>query len=728
MNTFQRSSLAATVAMLLCPSLSAFAQEAPADTESADDALEVITVNARKRTETLQDVPLSITAMGMKDIEALGADRMRDLEHAVPNMMFDGANQSSKTAIGIRGIYSNARNVGFESGVGVYVDGVFMGRPMAFNQEMPDVVQMEVLRGPQGTLFGKNTMAGAINITTSEPTDVPTAKVSIKLGNYDLVETSAIVSGGLTDNLSGKVVGFYADRDGYEHNVYNDTYINDEHYWGSRAQLHYTPTEDLTIDLRADYMNEDHSPNFGEVLDTSGSLGQYVEGLRTHSFDTVNNEKRELWGASLTADYRISDALSLKSITSYRTADRSFINEEDYGTTPYSMVGLSTETFDVKSQEFQVSGVGDNYDWVAGVHLYHQVSEAARPLAGGYIDLLMGAADSVVGNEVRVETSSYAVFFHTNYNLTDALTLIAGARYTYEEKASDYEQTGQQLGLLEVPLRHDELDDSDISPTVGLQYKFSKDLNFYTTVSKGFKSGGYNADFLTSVALDQDSGELLFEFEPESLVNYEAGAKGTFLDGRLRASLTAFLMDYEDMQVFQTILTDEGTLGLFVTNAGSATSQGLEAEFSFQLSHELRMNFGGGYTDATYDDFATLTCDGGNCAGNQLIQSPKYTISTGLNWEHEFGNGGVLVASAHYSYRAKRYRDAANEDELPGYGLVGGRIGYLSANGNWDIFLEGDNLTNKDYLMYYNVSSTAGALGAYGAPRMWGAKFTYHFE
>ena len=425
--------------------------------------LEEITVTARKRAENLQDVPTAITAVTESQLDERGSVELIDLSKTVPNLTFNG-NGSTLSAFGIRGIVAATRNIGFESGIGVYVDQVYVGRPAGFNQPLDDIQQIEVLRGPQGTLFGRNTIGGAINITTKRPGDELEGKLKLTAGDFDRLNASGYLSGPLAkDRLYGKLSVYSITRDGFVDNIVDGSKLSDEDRVGYRASLFFTPSDNLEIVLSADGMEEETNRMFTQFTSfdvTSPLAGLYtfalagnpalqgIPNLTGQDFTPIEN--RDLNGQSLRAVWNLDSGASIVSITSLRETD--FLLRADDDTTP---IFLSHTTFDDRSELFTQelrweSVVDDRYDYLFG--FYYQDSDASAnrstlittppglPFTVNGAGFTFGPVGCIC-SESSVESESWAVFGNLNYRFSDRLSLALGLRFTDEDKSLDFQQT-----------------------------------------------------------------------------------------------------------------------------------------------------------------------------------------------------------------------------------------------------------------------------------------------
>lgn len=695
------------------------------------NTLEEVVVTAQKREQDLQDVPISISVLGGDVMQQASVAKVTDLAKLVPNFSYDAAFGSNQDArVTLRGITGFARNAGFESGVSVYIDGVYAGRPVSQNLNLINVERVEVLRGPQGTLFGKNTIAGAINIVTKKPGEELEGKVGANFGNFERRNFSGYVSGPIAgDKLFAGASFFSNERDGYVRNLFNGDMLGTEGAKGGDVQLRYAGSN-LDANLRADYLDDDSTNVYTESLDGTSNIPGgvvYSPGIRTINLDSTPREQREVYGVSLAMDYEWQEH-TFTSITAYRKSDS--INRGDNDNAPLDFLDVRgwTEVTEFASQEFRfASPVQGAFDYILGIYLFDQSVKGAVRFAAGVAHPLPGLA-TVFSD---IDTTSGALFAHANYRLTDHLTLTGGVRYTVERKdLNDYHAVGPTAfgGLFDFTSFTDDRRDSDVSPMLSLSYAISTDVNVYAKAARGFKSGGWNTDFISRPDHTPPPKAVL-DFDPERATTYELGIKSELLGRRLQLNLAAFQTDYEDLQVQRRILDPATNLFTSVfDNAASSTIKGAEAEFATRVTEGLSLRGAVGYTDAVYDSFAGAAQIAGTLVsfdGNRLAEAPKWSGSLMVDYKQPLVNDMMLSASFDYSYKGDFYTDASNRADLliDSRGLWGGRIGISSDA--YEVFLWGENLADKDYL----VTKQPGTVlrGTWGMPRSYGVQMAYKF-
>ncbi len=686
-----------------------------ADTETG--ALEEIIVTARKRAESLQEVPISVSVLSSATIEKIGAYKVRDLEYVVPNLVFSGF-WDTQASIAIRGVGDFTRNMGYEMRVGIYVDGIFAGRSGSANQELLDIERVEVLRGPQGTLFGKNTIAGAISLTTIKPDENFGGYVNAEYGNYNLLTIKGNVNIPLIeDRLYSKFSIIRRTRDGYVENLFagqKDAASLD--YIIARAQFRAIIGDRTEANLTFDYKDDNHESYLGEP---NVGIG-FDEAPKPHQLNTwlTPQNSSDAFAVSLVVDHEFSNDFSLTSLTSYRETDAVARWEENH-----SSLQLFDVTFGDDDKQFSqelrlASPKGDRLSYVAGIYYWYQKAQTNRLAVSGS-DLIPGFTLKIPQSG-DVVTNSYAAFVHGEYRLTDDLSITGGVRYTKEKKNLNYTQLGVPIFIDFVDFQDNYSDDA-WTPNIGLSYKVDDDKLLYATISRGFKSGGWNADYVVTT----DIG-----FNSEYATSYEIGAKTEWLDNRLRLNVAGFITKYTDYQVFQFVPVEGGGLIFSLTNAGEVTTKGIEIELTAQPVDDLILTANFGYTDATFDTFKNGGGPGIDFDGNRLPLSPKTTLNLGAEYQFAVSDRFGSYIRADYSYRGGMYHNPDNikpEFYTSGYGLLSARVALTLPFEGVEIALWGRNLTDEIFDVNKWVTFLGTSASQYGPPRTYGIELRYSF-
>jgi len=753
-------------AAIFCVPTSALAQDqqppenqastaaSPATPEaSADD--EAIVVTARRTEENVQRVPGAITAFSEKSLDRIQATDTTGLQGAVPNLnIVQGRGSSNSTNIFIRGIGQPDALQTFDPAVGVYVDDVYLSRIRGNQLDLLDVERVEVLRGPQGTLYGKNTIGGAIKFVTRKPGQEFRATGSIAVGSYNQFELKGAASGPISDTLAAGFAVMRAKRDGFVEDRNDDREYNNKNTLAGRAAIAYTPSSSLRVDLSADYAHDDAKLNTGAPLNDivhlfTPTVIVPLERDPDHYNFTVettpglpNSTKMTHWGLSGTAAYDVNDQLTLKSITAYRK-----LRTTDYVDIDATAAEVGDVLVDVHqdqfSQEFQLLYTSDRLSGVAGLYyLDEDITSHQEAFADDLVnlaafrgilpDFLLGPSNfptflRTIDDDLK--TNSYAAYANVSYSVTDALRLSAGLRWTRDEK--DYFRTtstfSSSLLLNSVaPFVFDRKDHwSDVSPMASIDYQFSPSTMAYLRYSKGFKSGGFNGranEIGSSTAYD-----------PETANSYEAGLKTT-IARQLRLNVAVFHTGYKDFQARVSEL-DDSTLPptplLSVLNAGKLRIRGAELEAVWTPTPQLLLDSQIGYLDAEYKEFDDLrfTSFGGSRAFQEPAFAPKWTMRFGGQYIFDLGSSGGITLGGQARYRSRHALSVDNtftntDTEIEGlfqkgYWLADARIVWEDAAKHFEVGLYGNNLFDKLYKTDGQEFSSIGYIRTvyFGAPR-----------
>ena len=718
----------------LIPSLSQAAQNA---------TLEEVTVTAQKREERALEVPISMAALSANALEQNGVKEVKDLGEMAPNIQISQDSDFS-SRITIRGVGANSRNIGFDTRVGVYLDGIYLGQSPAVNQGLVDLERVEVLRGPQGTLFGKNTVAGAVNLISRKPSSEQELDLGVNIGNFNNRELQVRGNVPLSDDTAVSVSLNRTQRDGYIENLYNDDLVNGRDATSGRAMLRSDLADNLTVNLAADYMTQDRWGFNGEPLTYVFASGYPVEG--NDKYEMYQNrtvpEDKEIWGTSATVDYDLDSGFSFKSITAYRSTDMIYGTDVDF--TELDLVNTAYhDTYDQVTQEFQLTSPADAaLSYVVGLYYFAQDSDTERyALAGEHAGMLgLTPNSTAVAYGGTVDTKSYAIFANGNYDLTDRLNLGFGFRYSQETKDVDWAIDGSASGVFNIATGEvkDSRTDRDFSPTVSLNYSLDDNNFVYARASTGVKSGGYNLDFINANQFTGSPDDI--EFNTESVVSYELGYKAELLDRRLRINAALFNSIFDDYQVNQYIELGGGGTALTITNAAKVESRGAELEATYVATDNLQLTAALGLLDARFKRFPGGGDNGADASGNDLPYAPETTASLGVQY---YVPVPALAATAllrtDYSYTSERYINPSNNegfsngvvdvdfDRMESFGLINARVGLLDDADKWEVHLWGRNLADSDHMNYSFRDFLGTYVAGYAMPRTYGVEAKYRF-
>ena len=758
MNRLVKTALLAGAAMGAIAS-AAYAQDARAQDAEPTSSVEDIIVTARRTEESAQKTPLALTAFSGETLERTGAQQVTDLQGAVPNLnLVQGRGSSNSTNIYIRGVGQPDALQTFDPAVGVYVDDVYYSRIRGSQFDLLDLERVEILRGPQGTLYGKNTIGGAMKLVSRRPGQTFRARASAAYGDYDLMEFQGAVSGPVTDTLALGLSALHSERGGYVVDPVTGAEYNDKNTSAARASLAWDPTSTFRVDLNVDYSKDDAGMTVGQATNSLTYLGYGVAypvatpapeyDFKTRTTPGLPNETRlETWGTALRMTWDLSDALTLKSITSYRE-----LNTDDYIDFDATELELADALVAVDqkqtSQELQLTYDSGPLTAVGGLYyLKEDVSSHQESYNDALLGPLYGNATFIRYIDDALETTSKAAYANVSYAVTDALRLSAGVRYTKEEK--DYARLTSVdssftmlIGGVPVPVLNTSYafapptgEYEDTSIMLSADYQLSPDAMVYARYSQGFKSGGFNGR--------ANSATEATEYQPETADSFEVGAKTQYWDNRLRLNLAAFMTKYDDFQArVSGIEVPPGggvpTPVLSVINAGSLDIFGFELEGVLAPVRGLTLDTQIGFLEADYKEFndARFTAFGGSRAFQDPAFSPKWTLRVGGQYEWALDGGSSVTFGAAAKYRSRMALAVDNtiintDTELPGmyqdsYWLYDARVVWSDAADRYSVGLYGQNLADEVYKTDAQEFSSIGNIRTayYGAPRTWMIKVT----
>ncbi len=680
-----------SVAMLAAAG-SARAADAP------DATLEELIVTAQKREQNVLKVPLAITSLSEGFLRERRIQDVVDLQNFVPGLNVGRAGNLAK--ITVRGVSNEFINIGGDAGVAFHLDGIFIGRAEAQLVGLYDVSRVEVLRGPQGTLYGRNATGGSINVVYNRPTDTPEGYVSGSYGSYNEYDVEAVASGPLGDRVAGRISLRRQYSDGYTDNVLpGKKALDDKDNFAARGQLRFQVSDDVQLLVGADYYRDWSRGGASKFIGGPDGAKTPVElppfNGRPVGFsgrDIIANLDQKLyaeyWGLKAELTWAFP-AFDLKSISSYRDQRYGVLRAELDGTAlDWSDSNVANDIWQA-SQELQlVSSSEGPLSWILGAYYYTENGDQAR-----FIPIFKPSPLALRAGG-RVNTDAYALYGHLDYELASRLTLALGARYSLDERrSSDF------LKITGTPVNGTSAGQKDwdaLTWDATLSYEPMDDAMAYLRVAKGFKSGGFN----TGSTQTQP-------FNPEHILSWEAGYKAAFFERRLRLSAVAFLNDYDDLQVTQV----QG-FSVLLTNAARAKIKGAELEVSGNVTDALRVNLAVGYLDAEFRDYVNVDQARPqkgvqNLAGNRLPNSPEWKVTLGADYTHRLASGGEVRLSGNYYHQERVYFDAFNERQQSqgAVARVDAELSYESPDKAWRIALFGRNLTDE-------LVRTAGRVGS----------------
>lgn len=736
-----------TVSQLMAGAVLATSMPLLAQGQQVQGRLEEIVVTAQHREQNLQDIPVTVSALSASDLQEAQVFGAADVAFKIPGMSY-AEFAPGQALVAIRGISSGDDGAGMDNSVAMFLDGVYIGKGAAINFEMFDLERIEVLRGPQGTLFGRNAVGGVINVITSKPTEELTAKAEVSAGNEGFLRYAGLVSGPITENLLGKISFAHREHDGYVDNIVLGKEQQDEDNDSVRGQLLFKTDMSEWL-LSGDYMEDDRE-DMGRFPHTPGAPLDSVQAWEDGGGDfgkvlapQDGGSDRESGGVSLTANIEFESG-TLTSISAYRSAE-----------TDWQMASIGVawnggaevidniqEDIDTYSQELRwSSNLNGPINYVAG--LYYMQEDTDRNEA---FELHMPGGvpggtgpHSLFGNEISNqsnESTSYAAYMQGDYEINDQWTATVGARYTYDEKET--ESTSVNCGMLPpgfedwpgcetgrgslsvIPNTFNTTGDEDwdnFSPRFSMAYRPHDELMFFGTVAKGFKSGGFAGAPGTVESATTPLDE-------ETVWSYELGMKGDFLDRNLRLNATVFYMDYEDLQIVRFGDTPESpNFGQFVSkNIGTADIYGLEMEWLWHLTDNLTFSGYYAYLDTEIDGLVIETStDTTDLSGLDLRQAPENTASATLAYHLPLDSGAGVNMRLDYSYADENFHDYATSDVTitEEVTLWDARVAWVSSDQAWEVAAWGKNLSDEEWISHsYRIGP--GSIGIWGAPRTYG--------
>ncbi|WP_162627662.1 TonB-dependent receptor [Erythrobacter sp. KY5] len=728
------SSSLAALAISLGYSAPALAQQAEEISSSVQetgqapesDSLGVIIVTARKFEENIQETPIAITALTGDELQARQIDSTVGLDRIAPNLVVSqGQGVSGNSSAGsyfVRGIGQLDFLLNTDPGVGLYVDGVYIARSIGSIIELIDLERVEVLRGPQGTLFGRNTIGGAISMVSRKPSRTFQGEAELTVGSFDRVDARVQVEGPLGDSIAAKLGVLYRDRDGWVDRITDGTTLGDEESIAIRGAISFEPSDRVTVDVIAEYLDsEGTSPpaNVVQIVESAafpsfvnGALvgppcvpppspldnpaclnSQYEADDLFEERGTFNSfQSTEVLGVSATINWEVSDGLTIKSITGYR--DTSAVGNRDGDHTPF-VIQNTSDTFEHEQFSQEIQFLGSLFD------------ERVRYVLGGFYFSEKGENLSFIDFPVvsfqsggSVDNENLAMFGQATWDITDQLAFTAGLRWTEETKTFLPDQfitrdvtgafpPGSVPGFRLVPFTVSEIDISEVQPMFNISYDIVPELMVYATYSEGFKSGGFTQRIFPPLPAPPSFG-------PEFATSYEVGFKSTLAGGLVRFNGAGFYTDYADIQtiVFRGVqpLTE---------NAGDAEIKGFELELEALPADGLNIRAAVGYLDARFTSLDPAVLVTGVNLDSEFPQVPEWSANFGISYEIENVGPGTLTPRVDLSWRDGVFLDAANTPAIfqPDYALLNASLNWESYSGSWLVSLFAQNITDQSYIV-----------------------------
>lgn len=711
------------------PPASGLATDAPARGDETVAVTDIV-VTAQKRSSTVQETPLAITAVGGDEIGARQITDLQSLAPSLPNVNF-GRNVGF-ARIAIRGLGLDTTVAGQEGRVAYHSDGVYISRPTAQLATFFDIDRVEVVRGPQGTLYGRNATAGAINVITNDPTDMSEGYLKLSAGNYGLFSAEGAISGAATDTISGRFAFQASRRSGYGENVTTGEDIDNERRIGVRGKIRFQPSTDFSIVLSADYSYVNDSANVYHYIGPGKPgvtpVGPALGGaVAVDPRDTAGNvpqrNMQRFSGVSATMDYDLGFA-TLTSVAAYRDSSTALRFDADGTPVPVGDFQINEAAHQL-SEEMRFAGSVGRLDWIVGGYYFSErifgqtrISPVRSPISRAQV---LG-----VDYQGRFRTDAYAAFGQFDYEIVDGLKLTAGLRYSHETKRID------QFGVVDLftpyspsppypynSFQKDRTSFDATTPRFGIEYKPAKNILAYISYAKGFKSGGYNL------------GTAAPPVRPEKLTDYEGGIKTQWFDNKLQLNLAAFYYDYTDLQVQKV----QGAAVVTLVNAATSRVKGLEAEFIARPISGLEISANGAWLDARFTRFATsdparLELGELDLTGNRLPQAPKYTGNLAVQYRTR-ASLGELTLRGEVTYSDRVFFSPFNRPEVSQGAYAKGNVfATLALDSGVTVAAFVRNIADKRTISTNQVSTGLFGfpiLGAYDPPRTFGGSVSVAF-
>jgi len=711
-----------------------------ADPPPPGQALEEIVVTATKTGATaLQSTPIAITSFTSRQLDTRAIDNITGLVSYTPGLQI--SDLSGYAQLYIRGVGSNTVYIGSDPSTTVHLDGVYLARPLSYFTDFLDVEDIEVLRGPQGTLYGRNSVGGTILINSRKPSETPGGELQISVGNYGEYSIKGYITGPIADTgILGSLAVNRLAHDAYLYNISTGGGVEDQDTYGFRGQLLFPITDRGSLTVRADYSKEDDALGaYPKLLArTFSPLDNSILGdFHKVSMNLANETIEENYGFAADLKYQITDDIDFRSLSAFRSFRGSIMSDADSSALNFLHTTEGPIAERQYSEEVNLHGKFDALDLFLGGFYFRENDR--EPLTVAIFPPIFPVGVSHI-QRPTLEDESYALFGQGEYHLTDQLSLIAGIRWTHESKdyrlsdfwtiSTSFDPAVAETGpLFPIPAFNVNANRSASAwtPKFGINYKPVDNILLYVSATRGFKSGGF--DYGAPDAIDASRG-----YSPEYLWSYEIGAKTDWLDRRLRLNVDGFYYDYTDLQVELFV----PPANAITENAATAEVKGIEAEFEALPLPELNLFLNVAYLDATYSKYpaAFTTAFGAfDASGKFLNHAPEWSITVGGTYTWDIGDWGSIYAGADFHFQTTEFFTPANDgvNGVSGYiekqgpfGLLNARIGWDSEDRLWGAAFIMNNLTDRDYITG-TASYGAAIAGRPGDPRTFRAEVTRKF-
>lgn len=697
---------------------------APPQVLAQTSVIEEVIVTARKREETLQDISAAVSVVDSSRLQQNVVNDVRDLQTIVPNITVGETIGIMK--VNIRGLGNSTVTRAEDSEVVLHVDGAVVSRMETQSMTFFDLDRIEVLRGPQGTLYGRNSTGGTINLVTAKPTEEFEGYVNLNVGNYDFLKAETALSGPLTDHILARVALQSTQRGGYAKNINTGNEIQDDERWAGRLHLQFNISDDVQFLLSGEYATQDdasgHFTFLGPLFDNvtpPGAGGFSDPSTRDGSFSFDPQMEKETWSVTGTLDWSLNDNYTVRNILNYRELDFFVGQDLDHSSVSnVTAVGLPADD-EQYSEELQLLYEGENLHAIAGLYYFREKyggsTNIGRTPTSETFFTLLGDSDTEV----------WAPFFNVTYDLNDRFAIRVGGRYNNEtrEITNDSVLNGNLI-TTDNDIADDKRSASKYTGEYGIDFHISDNNMLYYTFSQGFRSGAGLVFQSNSPIID-----------PTTVDNHEIGWKVQSSDGRFSAALAIFDATINDLQRTQASLNPNGTLNTRVNNINEMDTQGVELDLSWAATDRFRLSAAVAYLEAEFKDFLT---DDPLVFGSEIVQVAGNTPNLAPDWkgnlhgEYDFSlaNNALLTASGDISYIGEQFFDEFNREPFveESYTLVDASLTYRPSAGNWSVALWGKNLGDEKKLADTNFSAFGGVrTELYIPPLTWGVSVNVNF-
>jgi iron complex outermembrane receptor protein len=756
---------------------------------SAQSTLEEVVVTAQKREESLMDVPLSITVFSGKSLEQDGISNLQDIGSQTPGLVFS-AFSVGQPEISIRGISTKEDGASANDSTVVSIDDVYIAARTAQVFDIFDLERVEILRGPQGTLYGKNSIGGSINFVTLKPTQEKVVRIQQSFGNYERLDTGLLVSGGLHDDLAAKFSFSRRSHGGYLTNLLNGEDQGESETYAWRTQAVWTPRNDVefiaTLDGAIDHLGATNREPIGssgplhdcgcasDPMAVNAALGGAGDAFTTLA-ETEGYMERDVFGASLKASWDFSEKVSLVSITAYRQSDFDW-REDSEGLPPsnvfinlaagpavfgpllvgtpaadgftFDVTNFATEETEQFTQEIRLLSTGDDrLSWLGG--FFYSTEDIKRTESYNFPSLAIGPEGDYERSIQHNDTTSWAFYGQAQYDIMEQLTATLGLRYSSEDKEANVGAeilNGNPAAVLLAGapfpdsngdgirdgLANAEVEFENFSWRIALDYALNDAVTLFTNIATGFKSGGFSGSPSTELVGTTP-------FNEEEAISYEFGIKSRLMDNRVMLNASGFIVDYDDLQVTRFFQPVGSAFGEFITeNAGKAEISGLEIEVIALPAEGVEIGGSYAWLDAKFENFLgspSIAGDGtiidpGNFNGNRLRIAPENTASAYLFLEHGLSHGGMLSGKFKIRYQDDMFFDP---DENPinvsdAYTIMDAWAAYTTPDERWEVKFWIKNIGDEEYVTHgFTQRGGRIAFGLFGEPRTFGGTVTFNY-